>query len=308
MADAPVNLGLIGLGPWWETRYRPALTKLDQRWKVTVVCDDVLARADQAARDLSARAVCGVTAMTARDDVQGLLWLAAGWPGTTISQILRAGTKPVLIAPGIDLPATELSSLCDAPPFVAAFPRRCTPVSLRLQELMATQLGRATRIEVSVAMPESPSMQFATSADLAGSPTRPRDDLLLDWVDWSLYLFRAEPTQVVKQIQPQSFTLEFAPLDDGPTTGMPRLAEITERTEPGAPEVQVSCERGSAILRDATTMEWTLDEGLQTETLSAERSGIEVMLDHFCRRIAGSLLPMPDLHDVIRSRRIVNVQ
>ena len=40
------------------------------------------------------------------------------------------------------------------------------------------------------------------------------------------------------------------------------------------------------------------------ESLAAERSEIEVMLDHFSRRVVGGLVPVPTLEDVRRAQFI----
>jgi hypothetical protein len=39
--------------------------------------------------------------------------------------------------------------------------------------------------------------------------------------------------------------------------------------------------------------------------LSHDRPEVEVMLDHFCRRVVGGLIPVADLLDICRSLHLV---
>ena len=45
-----LRVGLIGLGNNWETRHRPALRSLSDRFEVRAVCDQIALRAEQAAK------------------------------------------------------------------------------------------------------------------------------------------------------------------------------------------------------------------------------------------------------------------
>ena len=44
----------------------------------------------------------------------------------------------------------------------------------------------------------------------------------------------------------------------------------------------------------------------KTESLTADRTEVEVMIDHFCRRLAGGLIPVADISDVCRCLRLVH--
>lgn len=50
---------------------------------------------------------------------------------------------------------------------------------------------------------------------------------------------------------------------------------------------------------------WEHDGVQHRESLSSERPEIEVMLDHFCRRVVGGLIPVPNIEDVHRALSIV---
>ena len=52
---------------------------------------------------------------------------------------------------------------------------------------------------------------------------------------------------------------------------------------------------------------WRLTGGeTETESLIADRSEVEVMIDHFCRRSVGGLIPVADISDVCRCLRLVH--
>lgn len=315
MATAPVNLGLIGLGPFWESRFRPALTKLSAKLQVVAVYDNVVSRAEQAAREMNAHVVGGVSALADRADVQALLLLDVGWQGAAVLRLLCGRRKPILVATRVDADLSELrhwheQAVSHGVTIMPAFPRRCTPASNRLQELMATQLGRPLRIEISISPVSLNPVPFATSSDFGGH-TPPSLDPLLEWTDWCHYLFRTVPQQVTRRSDGQGLRLDFPPLVQNAGGTLPRVADLSlgltgTTTDPlQHDEVQLHCERGDARLLGPTTIEWTADGSTQSEELTAERTETEVLLDHFCRRVIGGLIPMPSLDDLIRAQSSV---
>lgn len=312
MASAPVNLGLIGLGPFWESRYRPALQKLAARLQVAGVYDNVAGRAEHAAREMNARAIGGVSALADRVDVQALLLLDAGWQGAATLRLLSDCRKPILLATRIDATLSELQHLHEQAvahgvTIMPAFPRRCTPASNRLQELMATQLGRPLRAEIAIAPASLHSVPFATESDFGGQAPPPQDPLL-EWADWCHYLFRATPQQVTRRADGQGVRFDFPPLIQNGVATPDRVAELSlcptapVADQPLLDEVHLRCERGEARLLGPTSIEWTADENRQSEELTTERTETEVLLDHFCRRAVGGLIPVPSLDDLMRAQ------
>lgn len=310
MASAPVNLGLIGLGPFWESRFRPALTKLSAKLQVVAVYDNVVSRAEQAARETNAHVVGGVSSLVNRADVQALLLLDAGWQGAAALRLVSHCRKPILLAARVDASQSELKqwhhqAVSHGVTAMPAFPHRCTPASNRLQELMATQLGRPLRIEVAISPASMQAVPFATESDFGGQ-TPPPPDPLLEWTDWCHYLFRAVPQQVTRRSDGQGWHFDFPPLSSSPLDN--RVAVLSLCPEPPIidrptiDDVRVHCERGEARLLGSTTIEWSADGNQQSEELTAERTETEVLLDHFCRRAVGGLIPVPSLEDLMRAR------
>src|SRR5579871_1592022 len=77
-----LRVGLIGLGEAWETRHRPALRALGDRFEVRAIFDQVAHRAQQAAYEFGAAPVDGFRALAHREDVDALLMLDDQWYGS----------------------------------------------------------------------------------------------------------------------------------------------------------------------------------------------------------------------------------
>ena len=52
-------------------------------------------------------------------------------------------------------------------------------------------------------------------------------------------------------------------------------------------------------------MTWESAGKREIESLDSERAAVEVMLDHFSRRVVGGLIPVPTLDDFCRASRLV---
>ena len=334
-----VNVGIIGLGSVWETRYRPALEKLRQRVCVSAVYDPVANRAEQVAAECGATAVKGLLALLERADIQAILLLGTAWQGQVPLRFVSARRMPVLIAGnlGDDLQALEAvhqAALADGLTLMPEFPRRYTPATGRLQELIATHIGRPERIVIDATIDSS--NDSATPASHSGrdksrgfgkSPGFERpgvcSDLLIGLFDWCRYILQTTPailqSKRLKDAEnddrlDHSITIEFHRPRSGGNCPVAELriheAEPGGRAAPSAAEmptqrVEVVCERGKAILDAPAEISWATDAGLVTESLAAERSAVEVMLDHYLRRVVGGLIPVADISDVCQGIRLV---
>ncbi len=90
-----------------------------------------------------------------------------------------------------------------------------------------------------------------------------------------------------------------------PALVIPTILTV-DSSNPWVPEIKLRCERGSAELSSTARVSWQLNsaEPIQ-ETLSSDRSEEEIMLDIFCRRVVGGLVPVADLNDIIRPIQLV---
>src|SRR5258705_997577 len=76
-----LRVGIVGLGQAWETRHRPALRALSDRFEVRAVCCEVAHLAEKVAHEFSAQEVDGFRALASREDVDVVLILAPEWYG-----------------------------------------------------------------------------------------------------------------------------------------------------------------------------------------------------------------------------------
>jgi hypothetical protein len=75
---------------------------------------------------------------------------------------------------------------------------------------------------------------------------------------------------------------------------------------PEFPKISLRCERGTAEMASETQIRWqsnSLDP--VEETLASERTKEEIMLDIFCRRVVGGLIPVADLNDILKPLQLL---
>ncbi len=304
-----VNLGIIGLGKSWEGRYRAALKCLYQRIHVQAVFDPVFSRADQVATEIDAQAETGLLAMARRADVDAVLLLETNWYGCESLRLLCSAGKPIFVAAdtGADaamLQAVHWTAVSFGLTVMPELGSRYTPASSRLQELLATRLGPAEKITV--------RLPLSADSDEPTSPERQRR-MLIDWFDWAGYVFRSTPLRVQADASPTgsdrglTIRIEFAPQKG---SAIKPVAEIHLDDQPSEPRSngcrqEIDCSLGKAIIETPTVIHWENGTDSQTETLTSDRNETEVMLDHFCRRVVGGLIPVADLADISRSLAVV---
>jgi predicted dehydrogenase len=313
-----INLGIVGLGPVWENRYRPVLEKFRHRIRIGAVFDAVANRCHQAAFDLGAVPYQGIMALLTESDVRGILILDTSWHGTALLHFIRKAKKPAYIAGSLGEDWDELSRLCslvesEGLVIMPEFSRRFTPATCRLHELMATRLGRPRHISIDAVTP-------AADAPDAIPGQAAETDFLVGLLDWCLHVVRSStvrlearrlPAECAHKVTGRCIAIEFAEMRD---SGRRTKAEL--RLEPAAardPASDVSplsfivtCERGQAVIHGPTQIQWSMtgDEPV-VESLTADRSEVEVMIDHFCRRLVGGLVPIADISDVCHCLRLV---
>jgi hypothetical protein len=178
-------------------------------------------------------------------------------------------------------------------------------------------LGRPRHIAID-AVPPAPGSPDAIPGQKAGT------DFLVGLLDWCRYVVRSTTIRLeARPLDPDStqnrpqhrVAIEFA---DGREHGPQRsTAELLVRhpDQPGdeaKPDrsrlsFTILCEKGEAVIEGPAQIRWKVTGGeMATESLTADRSEVEVMIDHFCRRLVGGLIPVADIADVCRCLRLVH--
>jgi predicted dehydrogenase len=319
-----LRVGLVGLGDQWESRHRPALRAMSDRFEVRAVCAEVALRAERAAQEFDARTVDGFRALTAREDVDAILMLSPQWYGALPILAACDFGKAVYCAAALDFEleqAREVKRRVEQAgiAFMAELPRRHAAATLRLKELMATRLGP----------PKLLFCHLRKAAPVLTGPLRSRclsanvNRDLIELVDWCRYVVGSDPTSVmgVRYVsdhgpsdgQYHMMSLDFSPLDavgHGPVAQVscgyyvpanwPEA--ITFRPPAG---LQIRCENGIAFVDLPSTLVWFDPAGRHMESLDTERPVNEQLLALFHRAVTSLVRKTNELEDAYRALSIV---
>jgi predicted dehydrogenase len=319
-----LRVGIVGLGESWETRHRPALRALSDRFEVRAVCCEVAHLASQAARDFHAAEVDGFRALCTRDDVDVVFILSPEWYGPLPVLAACDHGKSVYCGAALDIEEPEQAQQVKRRveeagiAFMAEFARRQAPATLRLKELIATRLGK-------------PKLLFChrrSSIEPGGSPQRRTRHCptmireMIEQVDWCRYVSGIEPTSVVGIEHScaetsdgddyQMMSLDFSPpgkLGTGPIAQiscgryMPTAWPEAAAFRPPA-ALQVCCERGVAFIDLPATLIWFDAAGRHMESLESERPVGERLLMQFYRAVTSLVRKTSDMDDAYRALSI----
>lgn len=319
-----LRVGLIGLGENWQSRHRPALLALTDRYEVKAICCEVARKAEQVARDFNAMPMDGFRAMVERDDIDAVLALSPDWVGPLPMVAACEAGKAVFSAGALDISADQLETVRQrieesGVAFMAELPRRFAPATIRLKELIATRLG-------------APRLMFCHErlpAEAQSSHRRRGSHCPLAWrhltelVDWCSYLTGRPPHSVMSAVHEQHaahrdawyqmVNLEFPPEAEGqpPVMAQMSVGHYVPDRWPDAlayrrpSSIQICCDRGMAFVDLPSSVVWFDDSGPHTESLESERPVGERMLDQFHRAVTSLVRRNADLNDSVRAMKVV---
>ena len=320
-----IRVGIVGLGDAWETRHRQALRALSDRFEVRAICAAVAQRADLAAREFNAASLDGFRALASREDIDAVLMLSQDWIGPLpILAACEAG-KAVYTSVALEIDPVQAREVKrrveeSGVAFMAEFPRRHSPATLRLKELVATNLGQPRLLFCHDRRIEQPT----NGRTLANPHCPPSVRQMMELVDWCRYVVGADPTSVVgmNHAAPecsnlkedyQMMSLDFS-LHGNPGSGATAQISCSNYISPTwsdaigfrAPAaLQVCCERGVAFVDLPSKLVWFDDAGQHLESLESERSVGEQLLTQFHRAVTSLVRNTTDLEDAYRALNIV---
>jgi predicted dehydrogenase len=301
------------------------MARMEDRFRVTAVYDQVYRRAEMEAAQIGCAACEGLSALVERPDVDVIYLLSRQWFGLHPIALACGAGKPVYCALPLadDLPELEaLVKVVESKGivFMPEFARRCYPATLRLKELLATELG-SPRLIVGhsrlygfdrYAVP-GPTTQIAPAPLLID----PGSYLL----DWCAFVFQSMPEAV------QAVRCRVIP---GTTAGSPEsdFESFVARFALGAsahisfglyqraywgdatrflppPGFQVYAERGVASLEMPERIQWSCAGGIKDERLPLEPTVGDVLNDQFHRLVRGHQSPAPTIRDALIIARLV---
>lgn len=317
-----LRVGLIGLGSTWQTRHAPILRAMNDRYEVRAVCEQVAHRAELAAQEFGARVTLGFRSLVQREDIDAVLMLAPQWYGPLPIMAACDAGKAVYCAVALDVSIEEARRIKQrvekaGVAFMAEFPKRHAPATLRLKELIATRLG-------------PPRLLFCHQRQTVGDPAPSADrkrDLplhnLIELVDWCRFVVGDDPQTVTGIAHPSAvgnhindyemLSLKFAAQDSshGPVTAQISCGHYLPSAWPEAvafrrpAALQVVCENGVAFVDLPAAITWFDTAGRHLESLESERPVGEQLFAQFFRAVTSLVQRTSDLEDAYRSMSIV---
>ncbi|NND99439.1 MAG: Gfo/Idh/MocA family oxidoreductase [Pirellulaceae bacterium] len=314
-----LRIGLIGLGDAWQTRHRPALRMLEDRFDVRAVFSTISKLAENSAAEFQADPVDGYRELVARNDIDAVMILERSWLGwLPVIAACEAG-KAIYWAGDLDFDPDQDCEVRErieksGVAFMAEFPRRFAPATLRLKELIATRLGppRLIFCHRRLQIPDHSTARTDNAFNLV-------EQELVELVDWCRYVVHREPSQVACTVHPnngsadyQCLSLQFdeqgelAPVTTQISCGnyIPQSWSEAANFRPPA-AMQICCERGVAFIDLPATITWFDDAGRHLESLESESPVGEQLMTQFYRAVTSLVRNLGDLNDAYRAAQIL---
>ncbi|GIW97597.1 MAG: hypothetical protein KatS3mg111_0930 [Pirellulaceae bacterium] len=326
-----LRLGLVGLSREWTNRHLPALRLLQDRFEVRGVYTSIPSRAEAVVREFHAQRFEGLHALIKDPRIDAVLVLEESWWGTLPIRVACAYGKAVYCGADVHI-EPDVAALLRAEigqsgiAFMAEFPRRYAPATLRLKELIATRLGAPTmlfchrRLAVDpAAIGNGPS----SGHHRAEAITRRLDREIMELIDWCCFVSGTRPRSIqavehpimerqATSPQPLPPTDYFALSLDLSAEGAPHCSTIAQIScgsyipsqweeaiayrPPAA--LQVRCEKGIVFLDLPSSLVWFDEAGRHQESLESELSIGQQLLTMFHRSITSLVRKTSDLDDV----------
>ncbi|MFN3191129.1 MAG: Gfo/Idh/MocA family protein [Aureliella sp.] len=318
-----LRLGLIGQSTDWQQRHLPALRMLGDRFEVRAVYNAVSSLAEKAATEFDARAYCGFREMIADPEVDAILFLESAWYGTAPVQAACEFGKAIYCGTEVHIPTSQANALRrivdqSGIAFMAEFPRRLAPATLRLKELIATQLGQPRLLFCHGRVSPSAGIQDSEAERIIRRE-------LVELLDWSTFI-AAKPMDHIQgtehrnthdqsNVDYMSMSVGFRGEEEQSDAALAQIScggyipstwEEASNFRPPA-DIQVRCEHGLAFLDLPNTLIWFDEAGRHQESLEAELPVGAQLLTQFHRAVTSLVRKMADLHDVCRGLTALEV-
>ncbi len=318
-----LRVGIVGLGTNWESRYRPALRALADRFDVRAVYAEVPMKARQVAEEFRAAPMHGIRALAESPEVDAVMTLSPAWFGAfPILSACDCG-KAVYSAPALAIDpnrAGEVKCRVEGAgiAFSAEFPRRHSPATLRLKELIATRLGPPTLLFCHHRLQHPPAGTNGTPQPIPDTAHLFRMELV-ELVDWCQYVVGTKPTSVMGVTHERAdgipdyrmMNLRFPGPGAEATVAQISCGDYLAPAWPEArsfrppAQLQVCCEHGTAFVDLPSTLVWFDEAGRHMESLESDRPVGEQLLTQFYRAVTSLVRKTDDLDDAYHALQVV---
>jgi predicted dehydrogenase len=288
---------------------------LQDRFDVRAVYSTISKLAENCAAEFEADPVDGYRALVSRCDIDAVMVLKRSWLGwLPVIAACQAG-KAVYWAGDLDFDPLQDSRVRatiekSGVAFMTEFPRRFAPATLRLKELIATQLGQPRLLFCHRRLEP-----VATEGLEQCSKTSNRE--LVELIDWCRYVVGREPASVIGSGHQngsdyRSLSLHFSAANESPSVTAqiscgsyisPSWHEAGNFRPPAA--MQICCDRGVAFIDLPSTLIWFDDAGRHMESLETESPVGEQLLTQFYRAVTSLVRNLGDLEDAYRAVEVL---
>ena len=316
-----LRVGLVGLGDQWDSRHRPALKAMEDRFDVRAICCEVAERSKLVATEFDATPMDGFRAMIERDDIDAVLALATDWVGPLPILAACESGKAVYSSAILDVSPDQAKDIWrrvneSGVAFMAELPRRYSPATIRLKELIATRLGPPRMMFCHDRLPVESQVNHLRRGEYCPIVWRH----LMEQVDWCRYLVDRDPESVFSvvhetaadQIFYQMVSLDFPVGENGvqPVAQISLGHYVPEKWSDALSfrrpaSIQIRCENGMAFIDLPNSLIWFDDAGQHTESLEFDHPVGVVMLDRFHRAVTSLIRQQSDLEDAYRAMQVV---
>ncbi len=294
------------------------------RFELKAVYSSVKVLAQQVAREFNAVAEDSYRSLIGRSDVDAVLMLESDWYGLLPVQAACELGKAVFCGTSVHLDPEGAAKLREQVEssgiaFMMELPRRFSPATLRLKELMATRLGKPRLLFCHRRLPIENADHRLNKAHSQRSQHE-----LMELIDWCRYLVGDEPTWVqgIRHPSPgdmatpdyQILSLGFGDPERDSDSVLAQIScgaympsgwqEAIAYRPPAA--VQVCCEKGIAFVDLPSTLIWFDAAGRHQEVLDTELSVGQQLFTQFHRAVTSLVRKMGDLDDTYRALRILS--
>jgi len=295
------------------------------RFQVVGVYNSVSVLADAASRDLNSERFDSFRSLAENPALDAILVLENDWYQLMPLFAACDYGKGVFCGADLDLDFRTANRIQDrirtsGIAFMTEFPRRFSPATLRLKELIATRLGHPRLLFCHRRLAcENKDLRNVRSLD-----SRSQRELI-ELVDWCNYIVGDAPSwvQAIRHCSPQSIqSSDYQILSLGFGSPENDTKAILAQISCGAyiPEVwheaiayrppaaiQVCCEKGVAFVDLPSTLVWFDEAGRHQESLDSELPVGQQMLGQFHRAITSLVRKVNDLEDTCRVLRILDL-
>ena len=303
-------------------RYLPALRLLQDRFDVRAVFSTVSKLSENTAAEFQADPVDGYRCLVERCDIDAVMVLKPCWLGWLPALAACDAGKAVYWAGGLDFDPNAKRSVRDSieksgVSFMAELPRRFSPATLRLKELIATRLGAPKLVFAHRRMLSSP----APGASQGKTVVSPQNDLV-ELIDWCRYVVGRNPRAVSsshygteQSDEYRCLSLEF-PGEESKEMLPPVRAQVScgnylssqwqeaaSFRPPAA--LQVCCQRGVAFIDLPASLVWFDEAGRHVESLETESPVGQQLLSQFHRTVTSLVRSLGSLDDAFRAASIL---